>query len=272
MGDNVYPCIIYQRLRPSAPQASRHALDHIWPLADQLVEQEGYYPCGQYGDSEFAAPFRGGSEIRPGFEGALARARGIASKLGVCTVLVGNAAPIGDGDPFLPPLVKEDADRGVHVRLINFPLRPHARSTSLRSAWRLINEAQRIESEQAANRRIGLSGAPTETAIAIEVDHAQALARLYLINPFARAVSVQWKLLVRQQCSPGVIEPEPWRALLIPARHGSYLTSVWRGELTLARQLRVKHARGGAKRLGTVHFGPADMSKAVLPLVWERMG
>lgn len=269
MGDNVYPCIIYQRLRPSEPAASRHALDHIWPMADRVLEREGYYNCGLYGDSEYAPPFCGGSEIRPGFEAALDRARAIASKLGVCTVLVGNAAPIGDGDPFLPPLATEDVDRGVRVRLINFQLRSPTRSISLRSAWRYFDRAQQGEKAQASDHLIPVQGNGADIEMLIEVDHPRMRARLYLTNPASLAVSVQWKLLV-QRTSPSMrVDLVPWNTLVIPPGRGAYLASLWKAELPWVRQLRVKCSAPGAKLFGAVHFSPADIGRGRLPLVWK---
>lgn len=138
-------CIIYQRLRPSAPEASELARQTVWPVADELVEHKGYTVCGLYGDSEFAPPFCGGSEIRPGFESALSHAREIARRDGACTLVVGDASPIGDGDPFLPAQVPPDVNGGVNIVLINFHLRPSAVAFPLRSAWRYFDRKRNTQ-------------------------------------------------------------------------------------------------------------------------------
>jgi len=147
MDTNAYPCIIYQRQRPSAPEASHFAWQTAAPQADELVAQEGYTVRGLCGDSEFAPPFCGGSEIRPGYEAAWRHARKIAAEHGACTIIIGNASPIGDGDPFMPAYEPADTIGRVYVRLVNFHLHSQALYTSLRSA---CSTSKNIESRDEA--------------------------------------------------------------------------------------------------------------------------
>lgn len=240
MGDNVHPCIIYQRLRPSAPEASQYANEHIWPLADELVDRDGYSVCGLYGDSEFAPPFCGGSEFRPGFALALGRARAIAARLGLCTLLIGNADAIGDGDPFLPPLSKVGDAEGVHVRVANFYLRSHAGSTCLRAAWRYFEEYKSSLTRAALfEQPLTLTGSDNSIELIIRRDPGQHLARLYLANPDQVPIIVKWRRLMQQHDAVDTpLECPAWSTLKVPGRCAAYLDTVFQGDLQWVRHCR----------------------------------
>jgi|GEM_PF-3770729 len=268
---NVYPCIIYQRLRPSAPEASRVAVDTVWPLIDEVVAREDYTPCGLYGDSEFAAPFCGGSEIRPGFQLALQRARLIASRLGFCTLLIGDGSVIGDGDPFLPACQPSEANGGVDMRMAHFHLRRRPRSISLRSAWRHFEKNKKREYQAAlAEKPLQLAASTGEIELLIRRDPSRLLARIFLANPGETPVTFKWRQMVRQEgrVEPGLEETE-WSTVEVPGGCAAYLDTIFQGELPWVRQLRVRHQAWGRKVVGSAHVTPSDMLRDRLPLIWE---
>lgn len=272
MSDNVYPCVIYQRLRPSAPEASRFATGNIWPLVTELVEREELTPCGLYGDSEFAPPFCGGSEIRPGLEAALAHAKRIARKLGICTVLIGDAAPIGDGDPFLPAHLPRCSDHRVSVQLVNFHLRPHARSTSLRSAWRLFELYREQLHTAAIGQELAISSTCSGVGVQIEQIPDRWLARLYLANPTRTPLCMEWKQIQREAANAGELGVGDWQEITVPPGRAAYLVTVLQGELPWARQIRIKCTIEGKRVIGSTHLSPADMARNRVPFIWEALG
>ena len=272
MSNNVYPCIIYQRLRPSAQEASQFAAERVWPLVDKVVEQEGFTPCGLYGDSEFAPPFCGSSEIRPGLEAALAHAKRIASKVGICTLLIGDAAPIGDGDPFLPAYLLPSAIDGVSVRLVNFHL-TDAQSTNLPSAWRSFELYREQAHDAATGHEVAVGPTCSQVGVLIERAPDRLLGRLYLANPTQLELRVQWKLLIRKElCSREGLDVGEWREIAVPSGRAVYLETVLQGELPWARQLRIKGAMNEKRLVGSVHLSPADMMRDSVPFVWEPLG
>lgn len=270
MDRNVYPCIIYQRLRPSAPEASQLAVNTIWPLVDEIVARENYTPCGLYGDSEFARPFCGGSEIRPGFERALQHARKVAANLGLCTLLVGDGSAIGDGDPFLPVYNPIDANAGIYVRVANFHLRPHAQSTSLRSAWRCVEDQRRREAQVAlVENPIMLEDSTDEFELLVRRDPHRLLARLYFASNFGAPVRFKWRRLVRRDGAEPSLEESAWSSVEVASGSAVYLDTVFQGELPWVKQLRIRHQAWGHKVIGTAHITPSDMLRDRLPLIWE---
>lgn len=272
MSDNVYPCVIYQRLRPSAPEASRLATESVWPLVDRVVEQRELTPCGLYGDSEFAPPFCGGSEIRPGLEAAFAHAKRIASNVGICTVLIGDAAPIGDGDPFLPAQLPRYSDHGVSVRVVNFHLRTHARSTALRSAWRFF-ELYREQLHRAASGQVlAINSTCSDVVVQIERIPDRWLARLYLANPTSRALCMEWKQVRRVAANATESGVGDWQEISVPPGRAAYLVTVLQGELSWARQIRIKGFIEGKRVIGSTHLNPADMTRNSVPFIWEALG
>lgn len=273
VNDNVHPCIIYQRLRPSTPEASGYATEVIWPLVDRVVEQENYTPCGLYGDSEFAPPFCGGYEIRPSFEQALAHASRIAGKLGRCTLLIGNAASLGDGDPFLPGYWQPGLARDVHTRLVNFTLRPQLRSTPLRSAWRYFDQYLRAEQHKAVGETIPVPPVCADIELRLKRMPERLLARIYLANPRLQPLHLQWKQLIRPvDRAPAELRSTDWSSITVPAREAVYLETVLQGELPWVRQVRVKGEICGMRRVGTAHLSPFDMVRDSVPLAWEALG
>lgn len=265
------PCIIYQRLRPSEPEASEYACQTIWPIANELVRHRGYTTCGLYGDSEFAPPFCGGSEIRPGFESALEHAREIAAGVGTCTLIIGNASSIGGGDPFLPIDRPADGDGRVDVSLVNFHLRPHVISVPLSTAWRWFDRNRKVQTQpQLLGVPLDLDGPTWDIEVFVRRDPKSLLASLYVSNPTARPIALKWaQLLQRLGQNPVEIEVGGWRDLNISSGCGAHLENIYQGELPWVRQLRFKHERGDLKRLGSVHLTASDMARDRLPLIWE---
>ena len=265
------PCIIYQRLRPSAPEASNHASREIWPMAYELVRHRGYTICGLYGDSEFAPPFCGGSEIRPGFESALAHAREVAAGVGTCTLIVGNASSIGGGDPFLPAELPEQEDGHVDITLTNFHLRPHIIAVPLRTAWQWFDRNRKVQTQpQVLGVPLNLRGPAWGIEIFVRRDPKRLLASLYVANPTSRPVTLKWaQLLQRLGQNPVEIKIGGWRDLNISSGCGAHLADIYQGELPWVRQLRFEHEDDGQKRLGAVHLTPSDMVRDRLQLVWE---
>ncbi len=273
MGSDVYPCIIYQRLRPSSPEASALANETVWPLADELVAHRGYTVCGLYGDSEYAPPFCGGSEIRPGFNHALRHAREIAANVGTCTLIIGDASAIGDGDPFLPAYVPWDINGQVDIQLVNFHLRSHAIATSLRSAWRYFDLNRKTETQPRLIDAPLIAGPKKEIEVFVRRDPERLLASLYLANPMQTPMTLKWtQLLRRQDQDPLELKGGDWRDLVIPGGCGAHLETVFQGELPWVRQLRLKHKKGRHKGVSSVHLLPSDMARDRHPLIWEDRG
>lgn len=265
------PCIIYQRLRPSAPEASQHASREIWPMAYELVRHRGYTICGLYGDSEFAPPFSGGSEIRPGFESALAHAREIAAELGICTLIIGNADSIGGGDPFLPAELPADGNGLVDITLTNFHLQPHVIAVPLRRAWRWFDRNRKVQTQpQILGVPLDLAGPPWAIEVFVRRDLKRLLASLYVANPTEKPITLKWaQLLQPVGHKPVEIQVGGWRELNISSGCGAHLMDIYQGELPWVRQVRFKHEDNGQKRLGSVHIAPCDMMRDRLPLIWE---
>lgn len=272
--DSNNPCIIYQRLRPSAPEASEYARQTVWPMADELVAHKGYVISGLYGDSEFAPPFCGGSEIRPGFESALGHAREIAAEVGTCRLIIGDASPIGSGDPFLPAYVPADGNGQVHVSLVNFHLQPHIIAVPLGLAWQWFDRNRKVQTQpQILGVPLDLDGPAWEIEIFVRRDPKRLLASLYVANPTPKPIMLKCaQLLQRMGQNPVEIEVGGWRDLNISSGRGAHLEDIYQGELPWARQLRFKHENGGRKRVGSVHLTPSDMARDRLPLIWEGRG
>ena len=265
------PCIIYQRLRPSAPEASEHACETVWPMAEELVAHKGYVTSGLYGDSEFAPPFCGGSEIRPGFQSALNHAEEIAAKVGICMLIIGNASSIGGGDPFLPTYVPADGNGQVNISLVNFHLQPQIIAVPLLTAWRWFDRHRKIQTQpHLLGVPLDLVGPPREIEIFVRRDPERLLAGLYVANPTAGSITLKWaQLLQRLGRNTAPIEVGGWRALDVPSGSGAHLLDIYQGELPWVRQLRFMQDNGGQKRVGSVHLTPSDMERDRLPLIWE---
>jgi len=271
MGYHVYPCIIYQRLRPSAPEASRWAQEVIWPRTHELVARAEYTPCGLYGDSEFAPPFCGGSEIRPGFELAVKRAKVIATRLGICTLIIGDGSAIGDGDPFLPTYQPLEGD-GLQVCLVNSHLQSEAHPIALQSAWRYFENSKGSEVRAAqAEPAVGLAASTHEIELLVRRDPERLLARFYLANPLDSHVTFQWKQLVRHQDhAHASAECPEWVNVEVLAGHAAYLGTVFQGDMPWVRQVRVRHQAWGRKVVGSAHISPSDMSRERIGFTWEE--
>lgn len=269
---NVDPCIIYQRLRPSAPEASELARQAVWPLADELVEHKGYTVCSLYGDSEFAPPFCGSSEIRPGFELALTHAKEVAAKLGTCTLIVGDASPIGDGDPFLPAHVPPDASGNVDIVLVNFHLRPSVIAFPLRSAWRYFDRRRKTQKRpHFIEPPPELVGPGRDIEVFVRRDPERLLAHLYVANPTDKEIALDWKQLMRRPGQNAAdMDGGEWRPLDIHGGFGSYLETIYQGDLPWVRQLRFKREEDGRRLVGSLHLTPSDMTRDRLPLIWEE--
>lgn len=269
--DSTNPCIIYQRLRPSEPEASKYAQQEIWPMAHELVAHKGYVISGLYGDSEFAPPFCGGSEIRPGFESALKHAEEISAEVGSCTLIIGDASPIGGGDPFLPDHMPADGEGQVDVSLVNFHLQPHIIAMPLLTAWQWFDRHREVQTQpQRLGVPLDLVGPKWEIEIFVRRDPERLLASLYVANPTQRPITLKWaQLLRRLGQNARDIEVGGWRALEVQSGCGAQLVDVYQGELPWVRQLRFKHEHGGRKRVGSLHLTPSDMMRDRLALLWE---
>lgn len=240
---------------------------------DELEELENYTVFGRYGDSEYAPPFCGASEIRPSYELALSHAEKIASKFGKCTLVVGNAGPIGDGDPFLPAIGSMDLTSRVHIRLANYHLRKHAQSTSLRAAWGYFAEFQKAEKEvRRIEAPINLDRPTNDVEVCIRRNNECHSAGLYVTNPLHLPLSLKWKQNVRQGFPGTRTALGEWQTLTVPAGAASYIDSVFQGEQPWVRQLRIRHAIAGRNVLGSVHLSPEMLMRDSLKLDWEDRG
>lgn len=266
------PCIVYQRLRPRACRASDAAMRTTGSLVEGLVKDGGFTLRGLFGDSEFAPPFCGASEVRPGFEAALETAKSIAAERGACTLIIGNAGPIGDGDPFLPSFDPEGSSN-VEVVLINCHLRPGRVGFPLRSAWRRFARELRAQKQPhiiPAPRKI--FGSDQVIEVFVRRDPERLRAHLYA-NTTAGQIELDWKRLVRQPGRASVdVNGEDWIPLDIHSGFGAYLETIYQGDLPWVRQLRFKHREGSRKRVGVLHLTPSDLARKRLPLIWEARG
>lgn len=270
MSADIHPCIIYQRLRPSAPRESEIAEVIIFPWADQLAAREGYTVCGLYGDSEFAPPFCGGSEIRPGYEAALDQAKSLAAQHGLCTLIIGNAAPIGDGDPFVPAYVAPEDNGNVRMQLINTHLLPQAELASLCDVWNDLNRNLAAEREDFAGQSLDISGAGSEIEVHIHRVPERLLARLYLANPLPTPLVIKWRQLSLPAChSKQMSFGADWSDIVVPNGRALYLDTVFQGAPSWVRQLRFRGMFSGRKAMGVLHLVPSDMVRDKLALTWE---
>ena len=267
---DMYPCIIYNRLRPAAPEASTHAMKTIWPLAAKLVKLENYSVFGRYGDSEYAPPFCGASELRPGYDAASKHANELASSFGRCTLIIENASPLGDGDPFMPNFMSSDVENPVHIRLMNFHLRLHARSTSLRSAWGYFNEHQRVEREkQLLNGPIELLRKSSNVEVIVKRDTKKHSASIFISNPTSQPLTIRWTQHMQMGHGAATLLGQ-WKHLTIPPESAGYLDTIFQGDQPWVRQLRIRDAIIGRNVLGCVHLSPEMMTRDRIPLIWEN--
>lgn len=250
--DKNNPCIIYQRLRPSEPEASEYARQTVWPMADELVVHKGYVVAGRYGDSEFAPPFCGGSEIRPGFQSAIKHAEEIAAEAGTCTLIVGDASPIGSGDPFLPACLPGDGVGGVQVSLVNLHLQPDIIAVPLRLAWEWFHRDQKVQTHPPLIDLAQFGEPTSEIEVFVRREPERLLASLYVANPTPSPLTLRWtQLLQRPSGNTPEIHVAGRRDLDIPSGHGAHLLDIYQGELLWARQFRFNHEDGGEKRVGS---------------------
>ena len=265
------PCVIYHRLRPDCPDASRHARTVLWPEAERIALHQGYRICGLYGDTEVADRFCGHEEFRSGFDAALLKARELADEQGACTVLVAYAGSIGGFDPFIPDprLVRSIAP--VHIALAHFHLRPHALTTTLRSAWAYMDECKTtVERRLTATAVRTLSESCSEPCIMVQLKSSELRADLYLANPSTKPI--QWSHRVQMQEASEIsyfCSSKGWSATHVAPNSSAYLGSVLQGEPGTTRLFEFRGS--GDKRYCRAHVlvTRAKLSQNSIPIVWS---
>jgi hypothetical protein len=191
--------------------------------------------------------------------------------VGKCTLIIGDAGAIGDGDPFLPAYVPVEGETEVRIDLVNFHLQPHIIAVPLRKAWRCFDRHRKIRAQpQLLGVPLDLAGPPWGIEIFVRRDPERLLAGLYVANPTPKPIMLKWAQLLQQQShNAAEIQVGGWRTLDVSSGCGAHLVDIYQGERPWVRQLRFKHEDSGGKKVGSVHLTPSDMMRDRLPLIWE---
>lgn len=269
MSEERYPCVVYFRRRESERRANHFAHEQQMATEDALVAMN-YKIVGRFGDPEFAPPYCGHLEPRPGWHQALNAAAEHAVGHSSCALIVLRADGIGCGDPFLPNLTLREKYAGIDIRLCHFSLRGHATTISLRDAHVRHRRFVEVEQDSFSGTVIDIGTRAIGGEILLRADPRKSLVRTYYANPSDDPVEIRWQAYSRAFLAtdgwPRLVE---WESLEIPPRKAIYLASFVKGD-TKPQLLwwRFKVGKKRQTKVGNIIFAPAELSNSALVIDW----
>lgn len=262
------PCITYHRTREGEPEANMLAL-HKQAEAEAMLEQMGMRIVGRFGDPEFAPPFSGWLEPRPGWQLALAEAQAVAKAEGRCDLIILHPGSIGTGDPFLPGC-RFDQFGNVRIRVCNFELRAHAELTSLQAAQRYTRDylAHLRDVWEGLHQPI-FEGAPKGEILFIP-DLAKRIVLACYSNPSDEPLLLRWQNYQRPLLEKGSWPEAPqWQTISIAARSCRCLRVFAQADPEpSAHWWRFKLGKGRSTKVGNVVFSAPDLTAPSLAITW----
>ena len=269
MSDIKTPCIVYFRSRYAERQAD-HFANKQQKAAQDALEARGYEVVGGFGDPEFAAPFLGFMEPRPGWQLALDAAAQKAVTVDRCALIVLRSDGIGDGDPFLPDwkLLREYSR--LDMRVAEFSLHGHSTDTSLRSAHRYFERFIDMERERHAGSVIELGPTDNRHEIVLRRDSVRQVAHAYYANYDETPLHVRWQAyrtdMGREVHWPRAVD---WERLTIPARSAIHLHTFVQGDpQSQMNWWRFKIGEKQETKVGNVLLSPRDLLSPSVSVDW----
>lgn len=261
------PCITNCRQRESEPEANRIALG-CQNDAELLLESSGYTIIDRFGDAEFAPPFSGWLEPRPGWHMALIEARRVAAASGACALIILYADSIGSGDPFLPD-IQPDQLGAAQILVCNFGL------CTDHSPVLLADAQAEFEAHAADLKKVWtgsqcrLRRGEAHSMITFEHDTLGRFARVHICNPAATPLRLQWqcreRMLLNRDAWPSDAE---WRRITVDPMGQLCLRAFVQGEMPTVHWLRFKRGAGRETEVGNVLFTSTDLSRISIPVSW----
>lgn len=269
MAEKRFPCITYLRHRSGDRRASTFALDQQSD-AEATLERLGYDIVGGFGDPEFAPPYQGWLEPRPGWIQAKEKATEIAQAGGSCALVILRADRIGSGDIFLPDEEEMRELGNVDVQICGFSLRSHADTTSLRSAHAYLSRYKQQERARDQLQAGVELGALAKGEIQLEPEYRKRSVRAFFCNPDVRPIELVWQTQSKPLRSEGEWRSagEPWK-LLIPPRSKQYLDTFFQDEPNpVATWWRFKRSNPLTNQTGNLIITPSDLTERELQVSW----
>lgn len=261
------PCITYCRQRESEPEANRIALG-CQSDAELLLESSGYTIIDRFGDAEFAPPFSGWLEPRPGWHMALIEARRVAAAIGACALIILYADGIGSGDPFLPD-IQPDQLGAAQISVCNFGLCSDNSPVLLADAQAEFAAHVADLNKAWAGTQCRLRRRAAGGEISFEHDTLSRVVRAYICNPVKVPLSLRLqrreRTLFDQKAWPCEVE---WRNIRVDPIGQLCIRAFVQGETPTAHWLRFKRWAGRETEVGNVLFTSADLSRISIPVSW----
>ena len=210
------PCITYCRQRESEPEANRIALERQND-AETKLENAGYSIVGRFGDAEFAPPFLGWLEPRPGWDMALSLAQTAAGTAGSCVVVILYADGIGEGDPFLPDIAPNQIG-AVEVLVCNFGFSSGPEWLPLTRALKAFSHNRVAQEMRWVGTQCSVGTNTPKNDIVFEHNIATRTVRAYFCNYEDQPLRMRWQRRERLLLDHGTwaIEAE-WREIMVAA-------------------------------------------------------
>lgn len=265
--DEAYPCITYARSRPDERRADAYAQDQQ-DAAEKMVERS-YRVVARFGDTEFADPFSGWLEPRPGWKQACDEAQRIAREQGSCDLLILNGNGIGTGDPFLPGTDLTDGLENVQISVCCSERPGNAQFVCLSDARARYERHNEREATRQSESLIGLPAQHSKGEIFLEPDYRRKQLKAYYCNPGSAPLDLRWQVYTRPLIGGHWSVTPSWSHIRVPPNSAAYLHSFFQGDSTgNAYRWRFKLGNDRATKVGNIILAPSDLSPGFKPLHW----
>ncbi|MCV0386104.1 MAG: GNAT family N-acetyltransferase [Nitrobacter sp.] len=269
MSNDKIPSIVYFRSRYAERRAD-HFANEQQRAAQDALDARGYEVVGGYGDPEFAAPFLGFMEPRPGWQLALDAAAQRAITDDRCSLIVLRSDGIGDGDPFLPDWKLLHDYARLDIRVAEFSLRGHPTDTPLTSAHRYFERFIDAERERQTGSIIELGRTDSRHEIVLRREPMRQVVHAYYANYDETPLHVRWQAyrtdINRKVHWPRAID---WERLTIPARSALHLHTFVQGDpQPQMKWWRFKVGEKRETRVGNVLLSPHNLLSPGVSVDW----
>ncbi|MXO48932.1 GNAT family N-acetyltransferase [Erythrobacter vulgaris] len=224
-----YSCITYARSRPEERRADAYAQDQ--QDAAEKVLSRSYRILGRFGDTEFADPFSGWLEPRPGWKMACAEAQQIAREDGACDLVILTANGIGTGDPYLPGTHLTEDLENVRIQVCCSERAGHYQLVSLHDAHARFQGQNERERTRHSGVPIRLPSNHPKGELFFQPDHRRKQLTAYYCNPGHTPLELRWQTFTRRLATDDHwSDPQCWTDFRVPPNSAAYLHSFFQGE------------------------------------------
>lgn len=263
-----YSCVTYARSRPEERRADAYAQDQQ-DAAERMLSRN-YRILGRFGDAEFADPFSGWLEPRPGWKMACDEAQQIARQEGACDLVILTANGIGTGDPYLPGAYLTEDLENVRLQVCCSERAGHNQLVSLKDARARFEEHKKRARSRHSKEPIRLPSHAAKGEIFLQLDHRRKQLKAYYCNPGIAPLDLWWQKYTCQLATGGHWSDAPsWSHIRVPPKSAGYLHSFFQGDYTgYVHRWRFRSGSGRATKVGNIILAPSDLSPGFKPLHW----